>query len=142
MFSYIWPLGLIVLSNILYQICAKNMSAKMDPLASLTVTYLTSAACSAVMYFLLHRGESIREQITRLNWAPFIFGLVLVGLEAGYIYAYKAGWKVSTLPIVQSAIIAVILVIVGYLLYREPINRNKIIGIVLCVAGLFFLNRP
>lgn len=35
MFSYVWPLGLVVLSNTLYQICAKEVPEKINPFASL-----------------------------------------------------------------------------------------------------------
>ena len=40
MFSYVWPIALVVLSNVVYHICAKSLPAAMNPLASLTVTYL------------------------------------------------------------------------------------------------------
>ena len=48
MFSYIWPIALVVISNTLYQICAKSVPEGMNPLASLTVTYLIGAAVSCV----------------------------------------------------------------------------------------------
>lgn len=34
MFSYIWPLVLVVLSNTVYQVCAKEVPDKMNPFAS------------------------------------------------------------------------------------------------------------
>ena len=75
-----------------------------------------------------------------MNWAPYVLGLVIVGLEVGWIYAYKAGWQVSTGFIVQSAILSVILIFVGYLLYQEALTWNKLVGIGICLVGLFFLN--
>lgn len=140
MFSYIWPIVLVVLSNIVYQICAKSVPQAMHPLASLTVTYLVGAAASAVLYFLLAKNGNLIREYSRLNWAPLVLGIVIVGLEVGWIYAYKAGWQVSVGFVVQSAFLAAALVCVGYLLYREPITRNKLIGIALCLAGLVFLN--
>ena len=92
MFSYIWPVGLVVLSNVLYQICAKSTPAAMHPLASLTVTYAVGAVASAVLYYALNRGGSILREYSQLNWSPFVLGIVIVGLEVGFIYAYKAGW--------------------------------------------------
>lgn len=136
MFSYIWPLGLVVLSNVFYQICAKSVPEKMNPLASLTVTYTVSAICALILFFALGKGASLSEEYKNLNWAPFVLGLVIVGLEVGYIYAYKAGWPVSTAQIVQAAVLAVILIFVGYLLYKEPVTWNKIVGIIICLAGL------
>ena len=60
-----------------------------------TVTYTVSTVFSAVIYFVLKRGGNLILEYRKLNWAPFAFGIVLVGLEAGWIYAYKAGWQVK-----------------------------------------------
>ena len=75
-----------------------------------------------------------------LNWAPFVLGVAIVGLEVGFIYAFRAGWQISVAQIVTSAILAVILIFVGYLLYHEAITWNKIVGIVICLAGLILIN--
>ena len=56
MFSYIWPIALVVISNTAYQICAKSMPKEIDPFASLIVTYLVGAAASAILYFALGSG--------------------------------------------------------------------------------------
>ena len=140
MFSYIWPLALVVFSNVVYQICAKSAPERMNPMASLTVTYLVSAAVSALLYFALDRGGSLLREYSKLSPAPFFFGIVLVGLEAGWIYAYKAGWQVSTGFIVQSSFLAVVLLFVGHFLYHEALTWNKLVGAGFCLIGLIFIN--
>ena len=141
MFSYVWPMALVVLSNTAYQICAKSVPGGMNPFASLTVTYLVGARASGLFYVALGDGGNILQEYTKLNWAPFVLGLVIVGLEVGWIYAYKAGWPVSTAFIFQSAILAGFLLMVGRMLYQEPVTLNKIIGIIICLIGLYFLSR-
>lgn len=140
MFSYIWPLGLVILSNVLYQICAKSVPDKMNPFASLTITYMIGAITSLILYFALNKEGNIIQEYQKTNWAPFLMGFAIVGLEVGYIYAYKAGWPVSVAQIVQAAILAVILIFVGYMLYKEAITWNRIVGIVVCLAGLGLIN--
>lgn len=140
MFAYIWPLLLVVISNVFYQICAKSVPGDMNPFASLTVTYLVGAVCSFGMYCLMNKNVNILKEYAKLNWAPFVLGLVIIGLEVGYIYAYKAGWPVSTAQIVQAAVLAVILIFVGKFLFKETITWNKIVGIVVCLAGLGLIN--
>ena len=140
MFAYIWPIALVVLSNTFYQICAKSVPDGMNPLASLTVTYLVGAAVSCALYFLLNRNASLLREFRLLNWAPFVLGIAIVGLEVGFIYAFRVGWQVSMAQIVSSAILAVILIFVGYLLYHEAITWNKIVGIIVCLAGLVLIN--
>ena len=141
MFSYIWPIALVVLSNVFYQICTKSVPQRMDPFASLTVTYLVGASLSLVLFKILNHGGSLIREYERLNWAPFLLGLSIVGLEVGFIYAYKAGWPVSTASIVQSAFLACILLAVGVLVYREALTVNRVVGLIVCLIGLYFLNK-
>lgn len=140
MISYIWPIALVVLSNIVYQICAKSVPDDVSPFASLTVTYLVGAACSAIFYLLSGKSGSALSELGRMNWAPYVLGVVIVGLEVGFIYAYKAGWQVSTASIVQSSFLAVALLVLGFFLYHEPLTWNKIVGMVVCLAGLAIIN--
>ena len=86
-------------------------------------------------YIFIKRSK---EQIC--GWAPFVLGFVIVGLEVGYIYAYKAGWQVSTAQIVQAALVAIILVFIGYGLYHESLTLKKIAGIFICLGGLVLIN--
>ena len=140
MFSYIWPIALAILSNVLYHICAKTTPEGIHPFASLTVTYLTGAVLSAVLYYVLAPQANFVKECSRLNWAPFALGIVIVGLEGGWLYAYKAGWQVNTGFIVQSAFVSVLLLFVGYFLYHEALSWNKLLGTAICLLGLVFIN--
>lgn len=141
MFSYIWPIGLVVLSNVVYQICAKSIPETINPFASLTITYAVGAIASAILYFALVDGGNLIREYRQLNWSPFVLGLVIVGLETGFIYAYKAGWMVSSAQIVQGSILGIALLAVGYFLYHEQLSASKIIGVLICLVGLYFINR-
>ncbi len=141
MFSFIWPIALVVLSNVAYQVCAKSTPEGMNPFASLTVTYLVGAVFSALIYFAFGSGGNLLNEYAKLNWAPFALGIVIVGLEVGFIFAYKAGWQVSAASVVQSSFLAVALIFVGWLLYKEALTWNKIVGVVICLIGLVFINR-
>ena len=140
MFSYIWPVALVVISNTLYQVCTKSVPEGMNPLASLTVTYLIGAVVSCALYYMLNRDANLFREVRLTNWAPIVLGIVIVGLEVGFIYAFRAGWQVGTTQIITSAVVAVLLIFVGYLLYHEAITWNKIAGIIICLAGLVLIN--
>ena len=140
MFSYIWPIALVIAANVVYQICAKSVPNEINPFASLIVTYLVGAGASTVLYFALGSGGNLVKEFGKLNWAPFVLGIVIVGLEAGWLYAYKAGWQVSKGFIVQSAFLAIVLLIVGFALYHEALTWNKLVGVAICLVGLVFIN--
>ena len=140
MFDYIWPIVLVLFSNTIYQICAKGVPDNASPFAVLSITYLVAAIFSTMMHFVTHPSSNILKEFTKMNWSSYVLVLVIVVLEVGWIYAYKAGWQVSTGFIVQSAILSVILIFVGYLLYQEALTWNKLVGIGICLVGLFFIN--
>lgn len=142
MFYYVWPVLLVVLSNTVYQICTNGVPENMNPFASLIITYLVGATVAFIMFLILGDSRDILTELKKANWTSFVLGIVLVWLEVGFIYAYKAGWKVSAAKIVTSSILGVILIVVGYVGYKEAItwNKNKIVGVIICLAGLGLIN--
>lgn len=140
MFSYIWPIALVILSNVVYHICAKSVPEGIHPFASLTVTYLIGAIASGILYYVLVPHGNLIREYSRLGWAPIVLGIAIIGLEGGWLYAYKAGWQVNTGFIVQSAFVSMLLLLVGYFLYHEALTWNKLLGVAVCLAGLVFIN--
>lgn len=138
---FIWPIALVVVANIVYQICAKSVPKNMDTMASMVITYLVGALCSAIMFFIMNRDASLLHEFSKSNSAPVWLGISVVGLEVGFIYAYKIGWAVSTASIVQSTFLSLALLVVGAVLYNEAITLNKIIGISICLVGLYFISK-
>ena len=139
--SYYWPIGLVILSNVIYHICAKLTSTSMSIFASLIITYLTAAAACAVFYFIFNPGGNLISEYRHLDWVPFVFGLCIVGLEVGSICAYKAGWNINSANIVEAAGLAIALLIVGYFLFKEGITWTKLLGTGLLIGGIFFINK-
>ena len=140
MLKFIWPLALVVLSNVFYQITAKSVPEKLNPFASVALSYTIGAVVALILYFTTTKDANILKEYQKLNWAPFVMGIAIVGLEVGYIYAYKAGWAVSVAQIVQASVLAVILIFVGLVLYKEQITWNKVLGIAVCLGGLCLIN--
>ena len=138
--AYYLPVLLVVFSNTVYQIAAKSVPEKLDPLASVTVTYLVGAAASFILYYALNRDADILAEYSKLNWAPFLLGLAIIGLEAGMIYAYKAGWPMNTLSVTQSTGLAIVLIFVSFIFFKEPVTWNRIAGVAVCASGIFLIN--
>ena len=136
-----WPIALAVCSEVVYQICARSTPQTLNPFASLTITYLIGAAVSAAIYFIMSKGGNILHEWSGANWTMLILGIAIVGLEAGAIYMYRVGWNVNTGYIVKASFIALALLVVGYLIYKEQITPTKVAGIAVCMVGLFLINR-
>ena len=141
MFNFYWPIGMLVISNVFYHITAKSLPAQVDSFFSMTITYLVGAAVSLALFFTIGNGEPVSQQLAGINWAPFVLGLAVVGLEVGAIFMYKAGWEVSVGNIVQAIFVAIALLAVGVLVYKEALTTTKIAGIAACLVGIFLLNK-
>lgn len=74
-------------------------------------------------------------------WSSYILGFCVVGLESGFIFMYRVGWKISVGQVVTSIALSVVLIFVGILFYKETISVSKIAGILVCMAGLYLINR-
>ena len=141
MINYIWPLLIIIFSNTLYQICAKGIPEQMNTYASMTITYAVATIFSALAFFVTSKGGNLIKEFGHTNWATVVLGIVITGLEVGFIFAYKAGWKVNTLSVTTNAILAIVLIIVGLIGYHETISWSKVLGVAICLVGLYFINK-
>ncbi len=139
-FNYIWPIILVVISNIVYHITTKNTPENANSFLSLTITYLVGVVVSTVLYFLTSKSNIIINDIHKLNWTSFVLGLAIIGLETGYIYMYRAGWNISKGSLTASISLAIALVFVGILFYKEEFGWQQIAGITFCIGGLILIN--
>ena len=64
-----------------------------------------------------------------------------MGLEFGYIMAYRAGWKVSFLSLTANIVLACVLLILGVFLYKEGISPKQLLGTAMCMGGLVLISR-
>ncbi|MBQ3390554.1 MAG: hypothetical protein IJG57_05750 [Firmicutes bacterium] len=140
MWNMLWPLLLIVGANCLYNICAKSIPPETNAFGSLTITYLVGAIVSAVIFVASVKPAGVITEITKVNWAAFVLGLTIIGLEAGYVFLYRAGWKVSNGALTANICLAIALLVIGALLYKEVISVKQMAGIVVCGVGLFLIN--
>ncbi len=138
MLQRIWPIAAVVLFNTLYNICAKSTPENVNAFASLFLTYVT-AALGALGMFFCTGGKGLFENFGKANWTAYLLGLSLVGLEAGFISIYRAGWKISVAQLISSCALACVLPAVGLLFYRETISLRQCVGLCLAGAGLILL---
>ena len=139
MWHMLWPLLLVALSNCFYHVCAKSTPEKVNAFGALTVTYLIGAAVSAVIFLVNVRPANALAELRNVNWTSFVLGLAVVGLEAGNVFLYRAGWKVSTGALSGYICTACALIVIGVLLYHEAVTHRQVAGMLACAAGLFLI---
>jgi len=138
---YYLSMIIVVLASILYHICQKSISSGANPYVSLMITYLVSIISTVVAIFILNGKIDIIESVKNLNWASYVLGISIVFLELGFLLVYRAGWNVSVAALTAYVAVAVLLIPVGILLFKENISFLKVLGISFCVLGLILINK-
>jgi uncharacterized membrane protein len=142
MFVYVFSIVLIVASNVLYNICQKSTPENANPFSALFVTYLMATLITALIFFLNKAThKNLFHSFKDLNWTSIALGISIVGLEFGYLMAYRAGWKISLGSLVANIALALALIPVGILFYKEGFAVYKIIGAIFCIIGLILISK-
>ena len=140
MWSMLYPILIIVLSNVLYNVCTKSTPSEVNAFATLSITYLIAAVVSFATFFITSKNKNILAEFSKTNWTTFVLGIVIVGLELGYILAYRNGWSMNTASVTANITLAVALIFVSMIFYKESITIKQIAGIILCGGGLVLVN--
>ena len=74
-------------------------------------------------------------------WLVCAIGLYLFQIGF-FIVAFHAGWKLSIIGALQTALYAIIVLAAGVLLYHESLTRLQVIGILLAFGGVVLINWP
>lgn len=135
------PILIIVASNTVYNICAMSTPEGINTFASLTVTYLVAAGAALAMFFITGRDRNLSAELAKVNWSQIALGISIVGLESGFILAFRAGWKIGLAQLVASVTVSCILIIIGYLVYKEVLSVRQFVGIGICAVGLFLITK-
>lgn len=136
MWKLILPIAIVVLSNCFYHITTKKTPADANAFLSLAVTYSVAAVVSFLIFAFTNHNSTLTNEVKKLNWSSLALGVVIIGLELGYILVYRAGWDVSKAPLIANSCLAIALIFIGMIFFKETITVKQIIGIILCVTGL------
>ncbi len=136
--GYVMALVIVIFCNLFYHILSKSIPGNTNPFIGLTATYGVAFIGSMILFWLTKDSIYANEK-NSINIFNLLIGLVIIGVEGGYMLMYRAGWEVSKASVCANIVLAVLLLIVGVGIFNESINVKKIIGVVLCILGITLL---
>ena len=139
MWNMLWPILIVVAANTIYNISAKSTPTNINLFASLSVTYLIAMICSVIMYLVTSENKNLLQELSKANWTTYTLGVAIVSLEFGFLCVYRAGWKISIANLFASITLTCVLLIVGFLLYKEVLSVRQILGMGVCAVGLILI---
>jgi multidrug transporter EmrE-like cation transporter len=133
--AFVYSIILVIAAQSLYQLAMKAVPAGANPLNVLIVAYGLAIAVCLVLSPLV--GSSVTPTALRrlLTWPTVLLALSVVGIEVGYILAYRAGWKIGMTYAFASGATVAILALFGTLYFGEQLDIKKVLGIILVLAG-------
>jgi drug/metabolite transporter (DMT)-like permease len=135
------PIVLIVLANVAYHLGQKSVPRAAHPVGAALAMYLVAMAGGLALLPFLSPAPTRASLGATLHWSVALVGLGILGVELGFLFAYRVGWEISTAALTQTVLLALALVPIGVLWYRESWNPSRFAGLVLALGGLWLLGR-
>lgn len=138
---FLMPMILIIASNVIYHLSQKTIPHEVNPALSLLVSYTVAFVLTLLMLPLFDRPVAYSSEVLRaFNISSVFVGVSAVGVELGWLLVYRTGWQINTTALISSSILAIILLLIGTIFFDEAFSAKKLLGVILCLVGLFLLN--
>jgi drug/metabolite transporter (DMT)-like permease len=132
--------SIAILSSMLYHIFQKAISPDANPVLSLLVTYVVAFFLTLVLLIFFPLKKDLVAALKQVNWASVALAIAIVGLEIGFLLAYRAGWDIGLAGVATNVAAAILLLPTGIIIFKEQPNMLNIIGVGVCILGLVMVN--
>jgi drug/metabolite transporter (DMT)-like permease len=126
---------LVIASQIAYQLAVKAVPPESNPFSVLIIVYGLAMVACIVLSPLAGRPIPFADFRRLLNWPAGLLALAVVGIEIGYLLAYRSGWKLGATFAVTSVATVAVLALLGIVWFGELVDGKRILGLVLALAG-------
>lgn len=137
---YYLTMALTIVASVFYQLIQKSIPEDTNPFSSLIITYITSIIICIAVVLLYPNGINLLSSLKKVHWTSYALGISIIGLEIGYLLAYRAGWKISFAAIFSNVAVTLLLIPIGLLFFGEKLSATNMVGILFCISGLILLN--
>ena len=134
-------LSLAIACTVGYHLVLKLTPAGVNPLLSLLVTYAVVTVLFGALLAASPGGFEWRQEVRQINWTAIALAVAIVGLDLAFLFVYRGGFEVSLGALITQSAAAMLLLVVGVAVFREKLSLANSAGIVLCLVGLWLVNR-
>lgn len=139
---YISTIVLAIVSQIGYHIAQKSVPPTASPLLVLAAAYAGAFAICVALTPVLGKPVTMADIRAACTWPTAGVALSIVGIEIGYLLAYRSGWAINIAFPVAGTLTIVILAVAGVAIFGEPLRVWRIVGLVLACLGLWLVVAP
>lgn len=132
------PVVLVITSAVVYHLAQKSLGTTSSPWPVLALAYAVALALTLVLA-LVNGDDLLCLPAPPERLAALLIGLGALGVEAGFFFAYRAGWSLASASVIGNAIVTVILAAVGILVLGEHLSPTRGAGLGLAVTAAVLL---
>lgn len=127
--------------GVLYHISQKAMAKDMHPFAAIIIAYAIGIVLCAAVMALDPSAKSFLASVKASNWAVVGLGIGATVIEVGFLLAYRAGWNINATSVLSNISVALLLIPIGLLFFKEHLSARSAAGIGCCLIGLYLLSK-
>ncbi len=139
--TFYLPIFLAIGGGVLYHLAQKSIPKDANPMLALTIAYCSSIVVVLLFAIFFPANDSLFVALKKTNWAMFAVGIGAAAIEIGFLFAYRLGWNISSANLFVNIAIALFVIPIGLLLFKERLTVWNLAGIALCILGLTLLSK-
>jgi len=131
----------VALGGVLYHVSQKSVPKAFSPFTAIILAYAIGIALCLAGLALDPAEKSFVASLREVNWAIVGLGVSAVVIEIGVLLAYRVGWNISAASVTINILVALALIPIGLLAYKEHLSTRNIAGIACCLVGLYLISK-
>lgn len=135
------PILLVVAGGVLYHAAQKSVARTASPLAVVVYAYAIGIVLCLIAGGLDPVGRDGWLSPRQIDWAVVGIGVGAVLIEVGFMLTYRSGWDLGVASVFGNIAIALVLIPVGILFFRETVTLRMVAGLLCCLVGMVLLSR-
>ena len=135
-----WAIAITIIGQIAYHVGQKSVPKAASPFVVLAAAYAVGCALCLLLLPMTGRMPNLADLRLSAGWPTWLIAMSVVGIEIGYLLAYRAGWSMGTAYATSSTATVVALFMIGAALSGDAVGSRRIMGFSLACASLWLLN--
>lgn len=129
-----------IISTLAYHLLMKStINSNISPLLMFLLIYIISILIT-LSALLISEDFDVKELLNiKDKWKYLLIGVSIFGVELGYILSYRLGWNINITAIFTNTSVAILMIPLGYIIFKESLSTIQIIGIILSISGLILI---
>jgi drug/metabolite transporter (DMT)-like permease len=139
MSATVYSILIVIVAQALYQLAMKAVPGGSNPLATLVVVYALALVACLILAPLTGKALTVGDLRKVISVPALLLAAAVVGIEVGYLLAYRNGWTLGITYALTSVTTVAILALVGLLHYGETLDTRRIAGLLFALFGSWLL---